>query len=666
MIPGVLCCIAALLGLAACGAVLGRSALGRPVVYAGCCAACLAAAGCAVVSVGLPAAALTLPLGLPWIGAHIQLDPAADFFLVVVNAGGVAASLTALGYGRHERAPHRVLPFYPAFLAAMNLVVIAADAYLFLFAWELMSLASWALVVAHHRSADSRRAGTVYLIMASLGTLALLLAFGLLAGPEGGYAFDAIRAGQHAPLRAALVLALVLLGAGSKAGLAPLHVWLPLAHPAAPSHVSALMSGVMTKVAVYAFVRIVFDLLGPPAWWWSLPVIALGAATACLGVLSALMERDLKRILAYSTIENIGIIFLGLGLALAFQADGLRNAAALALTAALFHVFNHMLFKSALFFGAGAVSVATGELNIERLGGLIARMPYSAAAALMACMAIAALPPFNGFVSEWLTLQAILISPQIPQWSLKLLIPAAGALLALAAALAAACFVRVFGIAYLGQPRSAAAAHAREADGWSVGTMAVLGGLCLAVGLAPGLVIDALAPVVQSLVAARVPLQSSMPFLSIVPVAHRSNAYDGLLIFLFVAASACLAACVIRRIGSRTTRRAPAWDCGYPGLGPQTQYSAAGLAQPLRRVFGPLAFRTREVVEMPLPGETRPARIQKFRRDLVWEALYAPATNIVGWASARLNPMQYLTIRRYLSLVFAALVALLLLAPLWS
>ena len=260
----------------------------------------------------------------------------------------------------------------------MNLVVVAADAFTFLFAWEFMSLSSWALVMAHHRDPANAHAGYVYLVMASFGTLSLLLAFGLLAGPSGGYAFAAIRSAELTPGLSALVLALALLGAGSKAGLVPLHAWLPLAHPAAPSHVSALMSGVMTKVAVYGFVRIVFDLLGPPAWWWSVVVLVLGGVTAVLGVLYALMQHDLKRLLAYHTVENIGIIFIGLGLALAFQANAMGFAAALALTAALFHVLNHCLFKSLLFFGAGAVLVASGERDMEHLGGLIHGMPLTA------------------------------------------------------------------------------------------------------------------------------------------------------------------------------------------------------------------------------------------------------------------------------------------------
>jgi formate hydrogenlyase subunit 3/multisubunit Na+/H+ antiporter MnhD subunit len=263
------------------------------------------------------------------------------------------------------------------------------------------------------------------------------------------------------------------------------------------------MSGVMTKVAVYGFIRIVFDLLGEPVWWWSLIVLAVAGITTVLGVLYALMQHDLKRLLAYHTVENIGIIFIGLGLALAFRASGMGLPAALALTAALFHVLNHSLFKSLLFFGSGAVLTATGERNMEHLGGLIHRMPKTAATFLIGCAAISALPPLNGFVSEWLTFQAILVSPQLPQWGLRFLIPAVGALLALSAALAAACFVKAYGVTFLGRPRTPAAEGAQEVDRFSLAAMFILAGLCFLAGVLPGLVIDALAPVAQSLVGGR-------------------------------------------------------------------------------------------------------------------------------------------------------------------
>ena len=456
-----LLCAAGLLVTAIVAVAIGRFAWGSRAIYAWSLVACVIGLIIALEHLmrsGGTSSVITLPLGLPWLGSHFRLDALSAFFLVLVNLGGAGASLYGMGYGQHEETPERVLPFYPAFLAGMNLVVLADDAFTFLISWEFMSLASWALVMAHHRDHDNRQAGYVYLLMASFGTLALVLTFGLLAGPSGHYAFITIRAAEHAPMIGALVFALALVGAGSKAGLVPLHVWLPLAHPAAPSHVSALMSGVMTKVAIYGFVRIVFDLLGTPPWWSSLVLLLIGGASAVLGVLQALMERDLKRLLAYSTIENIGVIFIGLGLALAFQANNMGAAAALALTAALFHAFNHSLFKSLLFFGAGAVLTATHARDLEKLGGLVHRMPVTAFMFLVGCMAISALPPLNGFVSEWLTFQAVLLSPDLPQWSFKVMIPAVGGLLALSAALAAACFVRAYGVIFLSRPRSPAAA----------------------------------------------------------------------------------------------------------------------------------------------------------------------------------------------------------------
>jgi formate hydrogenlyase subunit 3/multisubunit Na+/H+ antiporter MnhD subunit len=609
---------------------------------------------------------ITLPLGLPWLGAHFRIDALSAFFLFVINLGSAVASLFALGYGRHEEYPHRVLPFYPVYLGAMNLVLLADDAFSFLVSWEFMSLTSWALVIAHHHIRENLRAGYIYLLMASFGTLTLLLAFGLLAGADGNYAFDGIRAAHPSAGLAALVLILALIGAGSKAGLVPLHAWLPLAHPAAPSHISALMSGVMTKVAVYGFIRIVFDLLGNPEWWWSMVMLALGSVTAVMGVLYAIVQRDLKRVLAYSTIENIGIIFIALGLALAFQAYDMTFAAALAFTAALLHVFNHSLFKSLLFCGAGAVLVATGERDMEKLGGLIHRMPHTAFVFLMGATAISALPPLNGFVSEWLVFQAILLSPQLPSWGLKLLVPAVGALLALSAALAAACFVRSFGISFLGRARTPQAGAAREADTNSLAAMYFLAAACLVAGILPGVFIDALAPVVQHVVGSRMPVQTSVEWLSIVPIAESRSSYNGLLVFVFMVISGTLAAITIHRLASDRLRRGAAWDCGYPDANPLTQYSASSFAQPIRRVFGSLVFHAREIGDMPPPGATSPARLIVKMRDPIWDTLYAPIAVFVVFASERLNVLQFLTIRSYLTLVFSALVLLLLVLAIWQ
>ena len=659
--------VAALLCLSVLGLLVCRFRVGSVVVYATCLAVSLVVLTAAALQLlGNAAAPIAwLPVGLPWIGAHFRMDALAALFLAIVNLGVGGASLFALGYGRHETSPGRVLPFYPAFLAGMNLVILAADAFTFLVAWEFMSLTSWALVMAHHQDPENRRAGYVYMMMAGFGTLALLLAFGLLAGPDGRYVFADMAGVERAAWVPGLALALVLLGAGSKAGLVPLHVWLPLAHPAAPSHVSALMSGVMTKVAVYAFVRIVFDLMASPAWWWSIVVLAAGSITAVLGVLSALMQRDLKRLLAYSTIENIGIVFIGLGLALAFKANDMAAAAALAFTAALLHALNHSLFKSLLFFAAGAVLNATGERDIEKMGGLIHAMPQTAFLVLGGCLAISALPPLNGFVSEWLVFQAILLSPDLPQWGLKLMVPAVGATLALGAALSAACFVRAYGVAFLGRPRSPVAAAAVETDIFSRAAMGITLALCLLLGLLPGIAIDALAPVAQQLVGQAMPAQTGIAWLSIVPVAESRSSYNGLLVFAFITVSTLLAIEIIHRFASRALRRAPAWDCGYPDPSPATQYTADSFAQPIRRVFGPVTFQARESVDMPLPGDGRPARLTVTLRDLAWDMIYVPIGAAVWVAAERLNHLQFLTIRKYLSLVFVVLVALLLVISIW-
>jgi formate hydrogenlyase subunit 3/multisubunit Na+/H+ antiporter MnhD subunit len=663
-----LVCVAVLIATAPAAIAFGRAPVGNGAIYGVCLVVSLTLGVAALLSLfGLAEvpSRLTLPLGLPWLGSHFRIDALSAFFLVVVNLGGAAASLFALGYGQHEQAPQRVLPFYPAYLAGMNLVVMADDAFTFLASWEFMSLTSWALVVAHHHVRDNVRAGYVYIVMASFGTLALLLGFGLLAGTDGNYAFESIRQSHPTAGIAALVLILTLIGAGSKAGIVPLHAWLPLAHPAAPSHVSALMSGVMTKVAVYGFVRIVFDLLGSPVWWWSIVVLALGGITAVMGVLYALMQHDLKRLLAYHTVENIGIIFIGLGLALAFKAYGMELAAALALTAGLLHVFNHMLFKSLLFFGAGAVLTATGERDMEHLGGLIHRMPQTAFVFLVGCVAISALPPLNGFVSEWLTFQAILLSPQLPSWGLKFLIPAVGALLALSAALAAACFIKAFGVTFLGRARTLAAERAQETDSSSLAAMFFLAALCLIAGIVPGFFIDALAPVTRNLVGQSMPHQAGVEWLSIVPIAESRSSYNGLLVFVFVVLSGWFGAFAIHRLASDKLRRAPAWDCGYPDASPATQYTASSFAQPIRRVFGTTVFHARETVEMPPPGDMRPARLTAELRDLIWDGLYAPIAVAMAFATERLNHLQFLTIRSYLTLVFAALIALLLVLAIW-
>ena len=661
----ILVAVAALFVLGLYGAVRGRA--GAELTCFGSVTACVVIAAHAVILLvrpGLEALALDLPLGLPWLNARMRLDALSAWFLLVVNLVGASAAVFTIGYVRHAAEPGRILPVLPMFIAAMNLVLLAGDAFSFLLAWEAMSLASWLLVLANHREPGNARAATVYLVMAGLGTGCLILAFGLMAGFDGTYGFEEIRGAPPGGVAAVLALALVVMGAGSKAGLVPLHAWLPLAHPAAPSPVSALMSGAMTKVAIYALVRVFFDLAGPVPWGWGAALMALGALSAVLGVLYALMERDLKVLLAYSTVEHVGIVVVGLGLALVFRANDLGLLAALALIAALLHVINHALFKSLVFFGAGAVQVATGARDMEKLGGLIHRLPRTAFLFLIGAGAISALPPLNGFVSEWLIFQAVLSGPSLPQWALKFGVPVVGAALALAAALGAACFVRAFGVTFLGRPRSPAAANAKEIEIEILAPMALLAGLCVALGLAPQGAIALLARIAEDFVGGADQLgafetSGLTGLLFVAPQGGGRASYSGLIVLAIVASVTTLVVMGVHAFASNRVRRGAAWDCGYPEGNPATQYSASSFAQPIRRLYGTLVFRAREQVEMPEPGVRSPARFAVRLVDPAWTALYAPVERAVAWLADRMNVLQFLTIRRYLVLMFATLIVLL-------
>jgi hydrogenase-4 component B len=606
-----------------------------------------------------------LPFGIPWLEAHFRLDALAAYFLLLVNLLAVIVAVFALGYGGHEKEQGRVLPAYPLFIAGMNLVLLSDDAFSFLLAWEFMSLTSWLLVMASHREPGTAEAGYVYLVMAAIGGMALLLAFGVLAGVAGDYSFDAIRAAGRSQAATAAAILLVLLGAGSKAGLVPLHAWLPLAHPAAPSHVSALMSGAMTKVALYAILRVLFDLtVGPTGkeagWWPGLILIALGSASTFMGALYALWQSDLKKLLAYSTVENVGIVALGLGLSLVFRATGLGGLAGLALAAALLHALNHALLKGLLFCGAGAVITATGERDLERLGGLIHRLPATAACFLIGAAGLSALPPLNGFVSEWLTFQAILGGTKLPPWELKFAVVVAGAVLALAAALAATVFVRAFGIAFLGRPRSPAAAAAREVERPMRLALYILTGLCVLLGALPLAAIHFIDPVSQRLLGAPLALTAGSTWLWLVPFSTGISSYGAVVLLAALAGLALVVILGIHNLAGRRTRRGPAWDCGFPNADPATQYSASSFAQPLRRVFATNLFRARERLDMPEPGALEPARLEVTLRDLAWEWLYLPVAAAVEAIATRINVLQFLTIRRYLSLMFMALAVLLI------
>src|ERR1039457_2712990 len=443
-----------------------------PVVIAPCCAkfrnltitvsfAVSAAAALAAVIAGVMAVQLQtattaiLQMGLPDLPFHLRLDPLAGFFLCVIGLLAFFVSIYSIGYVKGfspNRSVVTFIVFYSLFITGMMLVVLADDAFFFLVAWELMAASSYFLGMYEDEKKENRRAAYLYLVVAHVGAIAILLSFGVMAGFASGsgsfqgYTFESMRAATYPMGWATTAFLLSFFGFAAKAGVIPLHVWLPEAHPVAPSNVSALMSGVMLKTAIYGIIRITFDFLKVFPWWWGGIVLVLGLVSAVLGVLYALMQHDLKRLLAYHSVENIGIILIDIGLAMLFTTFHLPVLAALALIAALYHTLNHAMFKGLLFMGAGAVLHATNERNMEEMGGLINLLPWTSALFLVGCVSISGLPPFNGFVSEWLTFQAFLLSPALPSPLMKLFMPLGAALLALTAALAAATFVKAFGV----------------------------------------------------------------------------------------------------------------------------------------------------------------------------------------------------------------------------
>jgi len=482
-----------------------------------------------VLALTVPAQTLVLPIGLPDLPFHLRLDPLAAIFLALIGSTTTGISLYSAGYFRagEGAAPGLLCLQYHVFLASMVMVVLADDAYAFMVAWETMALASYFLVTTQHRVPEIRSAGFLYLLLAHVGAIGILLCFGVLQGGSWQFTFDAMRAASLSPYWASIAFGLALFGFGAKAGMVPLHVWLPEAHPAAPSPVSALMSGVMLKTAIYGLIRITFDLLHTPLWWWGVVVLLLGAFTALFGAIFAAVQTDMKRLLAYSSIENIGIILTGLGLAALFRGLNMGIPAALALAATLYHCLNHALFKSLLFLATGSVLHATGQRNLGKLGGLIHRMPWVAWLALVGTLAMAGLPPLNGFVSEWLLLQGYLYTPSLPHAIVNMLVPLGAAAFALTVALSAYVMVKFYGVVFLGRPRETGLAKAHDA-GWlerfGLGWLA-LG--CIALGLMPVTVLNGLDAVNRSLLGVALGEQAAHWWL-LAPVAANRASYSAL------------------------------------------------------------------------------------------------------------------------------------------
>jgi hydrogenase-4 component B len=619
----------------------------------------LIGAGLAVVagwSLALPAERVTLLIGLPDLPFHLRLDPLSRTFLALLGAASAGVSIFAGGYFRkgHGTAPGVLGLQYHLFLASMGFVLLADDAYAFMVAWETMALSSYFLVTSQHGLPEIRSAGFLYLLIAHVGAISILLSFGILQGGTWQFTFDAMRAAELSPAWAAAAFGLALFGFGAKAGLLPTHVWLPEAHPAAPSPVSALMSGVMLKTAVYGVLRVTFDLLGEPAWWWGLVPVVLGLTTAIFGVIFAAAQTDMKRLLAYSSIENIGVLFTGIGLAIVFHGVGMQALATLALVAVLYHAVNHAFMKSLLFLGTGAVLHATGERNLGRLGGLIHRMPWVAWLTLVGVLAISGLPPLNGFVSEWLLLQAFLFSHEVPHPFVNMLLPLGAAIVALAAALAAYVMVKFFGVVFLGQPREPGLAHAHDAGRLERLGLVWLALGCVLLGLFPTQVIDALGATTAQLIGS-VPPRGASPWWMLAPLPDRQVSYAPLVLLAVIAIVLATTSVVVRRVYRRAVRRAPAWDCGFARMDARMQDTAEGFGQPIRHIFQ--AFFTMER-ELPSPFDRAP-RYRVVVGDRIWRLVYEPLGGRVQRMADSLAWLQQGRISAYLTYSFITLVTLL-------
>jgi len=616
-------------------------------------------AGVGIAGVLGTPSAIVLPIGLPDLPFHLRLDPLSGFFLTLLGGAAFGVTLVAWGYFRHlETGPRALMGlWYHLFLAGMAMVLLADDAYAFMVAWEVMALSSYFLVTSDHDRPEIRRAGFLYLLIAHVGAVSLLLCFGVLRGGghggEGDYTFNSMRLADTTPYWASVAYLLALFGFGAKAGLVPLHVWLPEAHPAAPSPVSALMSGVMLKTAIYGLLRVTFDLLNAQIAWWGTLALALGLISALYGVIFAAVQADMKRLLAWSSIENIGVILAGFGLTLIFHTDGKGALAALALTATLYHALNHAFFKGLLFTGAGVVLHATGERNMDRLGGLMRVMPWTAWLTLIGALAIAGLPPLNGFVSEWLLLQAFLFTPGLNQSYLNMLIPVAAAAVALAAALAAYVMVKFFGVAFLGVARSGVVAQAHD-TGWRerLGMIWMAAG-CVLLGLFPAQVIGWLAPVARQLTGHTLPNDGN--WLLLAPLDAERASYAPLLFLAVALATLLLVFIWVRRVYHGRVRQSDPWDCGYPEQDARMQDTAEGFGQPIRHIFS--AFMGVEREE-PDPFDRQP-RHSSASLDQIWFFVYLPIARLSDWISAQVGRLQHGSIQWYLIYSFATLIFLL-------
>lgn len=642
----------------------------------------LALACVAFGALGNAAEEAVLPLGLPDLPFHVRLDSLSAVFLLLLGGAAAGISIYCAGYFRKGEgaAPGLQCMLYHVFLASMAMVLLADDAYAFMVAWETMALSSFFLVTTDHLIPEIRRAGYLYLLIAHVGAICILLCFGVLHGGSeansnltqvsnyANYTFTHMRAQQHNTLWASAAFFLALFGFGAKAGLLPLHVWLPEAHPAAPSPVSAMMSGVMLKTAIYGMLRVSFDLLYTQLWWWGVIVLSLGLASALFGVVFSAVQNDMKRLLAYSSIENIGLLFVGIGLALTFKSFGMMTLAALALTAVLYHCLNHAAFKSLLFLCTGSVLHATGSRNLGKLGGLIHQMPWVAWLALLGAISSAGLPPLNGFVSEWLLLQAFLFTPGLPHAYINMLVPVAAAAVALTAALAGFVMVKFFGVVFLGRPREESLSQAHDASLLERIGLSWLGAICVVLGLFPVYVIEKIDNVTRLLLGAGLYEANEMystaetaarasNWLMLTPIHPDRASYMPVVFLLGILVIVAIVFLLVRNLWHNKERVSGAWDCGFPLQTARMQDTAEGFSQPLRQVFEPF-YRLQS--DIPTSFDKSP-RYRVIVEDHFWYWIYLPIGRTADFGAKLVAFLQQGRISVYLLYSFITLVILLFL-----
>ena len=587
---------------------------------------------------------IKLPINIPLLTANIGIDPFSAFFIFLISLIAIPVSIYSIGYVTSESSdtPVHIVGFlYNLFLLSMILVISAKDALLFLIFWESMTLISYGLIISNTSSDESRSAGFIYLLMTHIGSAFLLLLFLIMGNYSGSFAFESFHNIYKTMPNSLNLLLFVfaLIGFGTKAGLVPLHIWLPEAHPAAPSHVSALMSGVMIKTAIYGILRVTFDFLNPTSYWWGIGLLLIAVTTALVGIIYASQENDIKRLLAYSSIENIGIIFIPISAAIIFYSLKLYELAGVSVVISLFHVLNHSIFKGLLFMGAGSVISVTHTRNLTKLGGLIKKMPQTSLFFLIGVLAVCAFPPLNSFASEWLIFQNLLSLFNTPSSTIKIVAIISASLLGLTGAVCAATFLKAFSATFLALPRTHQAEHAHEVSLSMTFSLFISAALCLLIGFLPLFVISPICTAVSTLMK----LSNITPeMLSNGQTLHISNIipgyYSPILLIIFLIIFSLFTLILPQLIGSRTTtRKDETWSCGITPKA-EFEYTPSGFAQPLEVIFSGL--------HIPV--------------DFYYKWIYLPIYNTLHKFSHKVKPIQSGVVQIYLTYIFIALVACIL------